>query len=261
MTINVIIPAYNCRDTLDRTLHSLACQFDTDFVVTIMDDNSTEPFSDVIDRFKMDLDIRVIRNTKNLGCGTTRQVGIDNNDCDYFTFLDSDDIAMPNMISMLRNSAIAHPDCGLISGGIYGVKSDRLYRLKNIGYCHAKLYKASDIAKYNIRNSSEIRWSDDAYFNYMVRGLCKEHVITTEPMHIYTYNPNSIMHKSDSEREHLHRFDYLTAVLRSAEHVRKYNGDLSHLTRIINSSDTSNMRSDERSRYNEIVNLMKEVQL
>ena len=36
--IDVIIPAYNCTATLDRTLGSLVAQFNKNFKVTIVDD-------------------------------------------------------------------------------------------------------------------------------------------------------------------------------------------------------------------------------
>ena len=73
MKIEIIIPAYNCTKTLHRTLSSLECQTDTDFLVHVVDDCSTEDLSHIIDMHKT-LNIRVTRNKKNLGCGMTRQV-------------------------------------------------------------------------------------------------------------------------------------------------------------------------------------------
>ena len=38
------------------------------------------------------LNIKFVRNDVNLGCGLSRQVGVDNCNDDYFCFLDSDDV-------------------------------------------------------------------------------------------------------------------------------------------------------------------------
>ena len=44
------------------------------------------------------MNLRVTRNAKNLGCGMTRQVGIDNTTADYIAFLDSDDVYAPTFL-------------------------------------------------------------------------------------------------------------------------------------------------------------------
>ena len=47
--INVIIPAYNCRATLGRTLSSLVAQTDTNFEVIVVYDCSTEDLKSIVD--------------------------------------------------------------------------------------------------------------------------------------------------------------------------------------------------------------------
>ena len=46
--IDVIIPAYNCTNTLGTTLASLAAQTDKDFHVIVVDDCSTEDILSVV---------------------------------------------------------------------------------------------------------------------------------------------------------------------------------------------------------------------
>ena len=93
--INVIIPAYNCRTTLGRTLSSLVAQTDPNFEVIVVDDCSTEDIKSIVDDYRDKLSIVYIRNERNLGCGMSRQVGIDNATQKFITFLDSDDMFMP----------------------------------------------------------------------------------------------------------------------------------------------------------------------
>ena len=49
--IDIIIPAYNCSQTLNRTLGSLVAQTDSNFKVIIVDDCSTENIKPIIDRY------------------------------------------------------------------------------------------------------------------------------------------------------------------------------------------------------------------
>ena len=88
MKLEIIIPAYNCKKTLHKTLASLEAQTNSNFYVHLIDDCSTENFNDII-QYHSKLNIKVTRNQKNLGCGMTRQVGIDNTDADYIAFLDA----------------------------------------------------------------------------------------------------------------------------------------------------------------------------
>ena len=84
------------------------CQTDTDFLVHVIDDCSTEDLSPIIDMHK-NLNIRVTRNEKNLGCGMTRQVGIDSTTADYIAFLDSDDVLMPYTVELWKCAVKANP--------------------------------------------------------------------------------------------------------------------------------------------------------
>ena len=73
--------------------------------VVIVDDNSTEDFLDIIETFKQSLNIKYLRNITNLGCGGSRQVGIDfiGLSDNYILFLDSDDILLPNAIQDFKH--------------------------------------------------------------------------------------------------------------------------------------------------------------
>ena len=101
MKIEVFIPAYNCRDTLPKTLASLAAQTDSDFYVCVVDDCGREPLEDICKNFPT-LNLRIVRNNQNLGCGLSRQAAIDTSDADYLIPLDSDDMLLPMAISVFK---------------------------------------------------------------------------------------------------------------------------------------------------------------
>lgn len=235
--IDVIIPAYNCSATLNRTLSSLVAQTDQNFVVTIVDDCSSENLKPIIERYKDVLNISCIRNDANKGCGMTRQVGIDNTNCSYFTFLDSDDILMPYAVETFNSIVQADPNVELVHSYIYKQEmidgNPALTLIKDgFSYCHGKLYNRELINKFNIRNSPLVKWHDDSFFNSMCMELLKTQVIGISTM-LWCSNPNSITRKSDNDRDKNVIKDFLNAMCMSKDFVLKYKNNVEHIPETI----------------------------
>lgn len=91
--VSIIIPYYNRPEKLRRCLDSILNQTYQDFEALVIDDHSMPPLI-------LDLDgrIRVFRNTKNLGPGLSRNVGLDNAKGEFIAFLDSDDYWHPDFL-------------------------------------------------------------------------------------------------------------------------------------------------------------------
>lgn len=224
---DIIIPAYNCSKTLERTLHSLAAQSDKNFICTIVDDCSSEDLMQIINMFKS-LNIKYIRNEKNLGCGMTRQVGIDNTNCDYFTFLDSDDMILSHFAEVFNRKIASGAD--IIWGQIFEQTDSSLLLHKNMPtWCHGKMYKREFINKYNIRNRSDILWADDSYFNSICFELTKNIDVINVPVIYYSFNADSVTRKKDAIRENLVAHDFLNAMLLSCKFVSQYKDKIDHL--------------------------------
>lgn len=223
--INVIIPAYNCRTTLGRTLSSLVAQTDPNFEVIVVDDCSTEDLKSIVDDYRDKLSIVYIRNERNLGCGMSRQVGIDNATQKFITFLDSDDMFMPYTIETFNSIIEANPDTEYLHSYFYEQividNNPAIYLWKdNYTACHGKLYNVELIKKYGIRNSPLVRWADDSFFNSMCSELMNMGIINV-PTVLWTNNKNSIMRRKDVERDASVKEDFLNAMLLSAEFVLK----------------------------------------
>lgn len=193
--IDIIIPAYNCTKTLDRTLGSLVAQTSKNFKVYIIDDESQENIKPIADKYTDLLDITYHRNEKNVGCGMSRQVGIDISDSEYFMFLDSDDVFMPTTIELFTNFVKGYSDIDLVASHFYRRNLDGSLRLFDKGYtwCHGKLYKRSFFDKYEIRYNPKFTvWCDDGYLNTKCFELAKAMMIPT-PTYIWIdENPNAI---------------------------------------------------------------------
>ena len=235
--INVIIPAYNCRATLGRTLSSLVAQTDTNFEVIVVDDCSTEDLKSIVDEYRDKLSIIYIRNERNLGCGMSRQVGIDNATQKFITFLDSDDMFMPYTIETFNSIIEANPDTEYLHSYFYEQividNNPAIYLWKdNYTACHGKLYNVELIKKYGIRNSPLVKWADDSFFNSMCSELMNMSIINV-PTVLWTNNKNSIMRRQDVERDASVKEDFLNAMLLSAEFVLKQKGHIDHLQNTI----------------------------
>ena len=235
--INVIIPAYNCRATLGRTLSSLVAQTDPNFEVIIVDDCSTEDLKSIVDDYINKLNIIYIRNEQNLGCGMSRQVGIDNATQKFITFLDSDDMFMPYTVETFNSIIEANPDTEYLHSYFYEQividNNPAIYLWKdNYTACHGKLYNVELIKKYGIRNSPLVKWADDSFFNSMCSELMNMSIINV-PTVLWTNNKNSIMRRQDVERDASVKEDFLNAMLLSAEFVLKQKGHIDHLQNTI----------------------------
>ena len=235
--INVIIPAYNCRATLGRTLSSLVAQTDPNFEVIIVDDCSTEDLKSIVDDYTNKLNIIYIRNEQNLGCGMSRQVGIDNATQKFITFLDSDDMFMPYTVETFNSIIEANPDTEYLHSYFYEQividNNPAIYLWKdNYTACHGKLYNVELIKKYGIRNSPLVKWADDSFFNSMCSELMNMSIINV-PTVLWTNNKNSIMRRQDVERDASVKEDFLNAMLLSAEFVLKQKGHIDHLQNTI----------------------------
>ena len=231
--INIIIPSYNCSKTLGRTLASLVAQTDMNFDVTIVDDCSTEDIMPIVDEYKKKLHITYIRNEQNLGCGMTRQVGIDNATQKFITFLDSDDVFMPYTVETFNAIIAANPNTELVHSYFYEQViidgAPALYKHKdNYTACHGKLYNVDLIRQYNIRNSPKVKWADDSFFNSMCLELMQISIIKIPTM-VWCNNKESIIRRDDPIRSAQSRNDFLDALIMSAQFVLAHKSHLDYM--------------------------------
>jgi glycosyltransferase involved in cell wall biosynthesis len=87
--VSIIIPYYNKKDTILRSVNSVVMQTFTNWVLIIIDDCG----QDIIDLKTLPQDdrIKVLFNESNKGAAFTRQLGLDLSQGDFIAFLDADD--------------------------------------------------------------------------------------------------------------------------------------------------------------------------
>jgi len=87
--VSIIIPFYNKKDTINRSVDSVLNQTYTNWDLVIIDDCGEQKID--INTLPQDERIRVVFNELNLGAAQTRQRGLENVTGEYIAFLDADD--------------------------------------------------------------------------------------------------------------------------------------------------------------------------
>ncbi len=101
--VSVIIPVFNVRLFLPEALESVVNQTYKNLEIILIDDGSIYESGEICDQYKKnDNRIRVIHQ-KNLGLSGTRNTGVNIIRGELISFLDPDDIFVPNTIECLVN--------------------------------------------------------------------------------------------------------------------------------------------------------------
>lgn len=89
MRYSVIIPVYNRPDEVDELLQSLVSQSLKDFEVIVVEDGSSVPCEDVVNKYRDKLDVHYYSKS-NSGPGQTRNYGAERSKGEFLLILDSD---------------------------------------------------------------------------------------------------------------------------------------------------------------------------
>jgi glycosyltransferase involved in cell wall biosynthesis len=92
--VSIIIPVYNRRYLLGRTLKSVVNQTYRNIEVLVVDDSSSEDIKSVTDSFN-DPRIRYFKHNRNKGVVAARNTGLKEAKGQFISFLDSDDEYLP----------------------------------------------------------------------------------------------------------------------------------------------------------------------
>ena len=204
MKIDLIIPVYNNKLGLYRSLFSLGADAKDLIDVTIVDDASSEDYSSIVEFFQQFVPIRLLKLEKNVGPGLARQYGIDNTNNPYIMFLDCGDYFItPDNISMImntiQNNAFVHLFCFGHTQNITvnaGCHQNRM---------HGKIYKRSFLNTHNIRfNPYGSYLNEDVGFNMAVKLILYQYERDLNQSFIY-WDDTPVIAWDTREKESLAR--------------------------------------------------------
>lgn len=99
--VSVVMPYYKKANYIEKSINSVLRQGYKNFEIIIIYDDQDREDTKLIKKIKKkDTRISVIYNTKNLGAGRSRNLGIKKSRGDYIAFLDCDDIWYPNKLEL-----------------------------------------------------------------------------------------------------------------------------------------------------------------
>ena len=105
--ISIIMPVYNVKDYLGRSIRSIENQTYHNLEIILVDDGSTDGSAEICDMAaEKDARIRVIHK-ENSGVSDARNMGLEQVHGQYVSFLDSDDVYAPYAIEYLLNGILS----------------------------------------------------------------------------------------------------------------------------------------------------------
>ncbi len=117
MTVSVVIPTYNHRDFILRTLQSVVAQSFTDYEVIVVNDGSPDDTHDLLMPLADAGRIRYFRQA-NAGQASARNRGIETARGRYIALLDDDDLWPMGSLAERVRLMEQHPDAVLVYGRV-----------------------------------------------------------------------------------------------------------------------------------------------
>lgn len=154
--VTVVVATYRRNESLSRALASLLAQTYGNLEIIIVDDNAdvewNERVRSIVEKYvqtaSVGYTIRLIQNESNLGSAKSRNKAIFAASGDYITFLDDDDIYLPEKVSTQVLNLIAN-DADYSITDLYLYTEDEKPCSKRIrSYIHS--YKPEDLIKYHL---------------------------------------------------------------------------------------------------------------
>lgn len=216
MKISFIIPAYNSSNTIIRCLDSIYSLHltDNEFEVIVIDDCSTDNSVQLIKHYaEKHSNLTLLCQLENHKQGAARNRGVQQAQGEYITFIDSDDLVLPDMISAIRltdlikadmiysymeieksNSMYFHKLDYITENPITGCEFAEKYESEGVFYYPPSyLYKKSFIDTINIPFIEDRQHEDR---DWLAHILVNAESVIVAPYFTYRYtlNPNSTCH-------------------------------------------------------------------
>jgi len=123
--VSVIIPSFNCAQYLADAVRSVFGQTYSALECVVIDDGSTDHTSDVLEELLTHYPLLKVAKKVNGGLSSARNMGLRLCSGSYLSFLDADDVLLPDKIEPQVKVFNANPEVDLVYGD-YLIASEKL---------------------------------------------------------------------------------------------------------------------------------------
>lgn len=237
--VSVIIPFFNSRKTLLRTVDSVLAQSYQNWELILVDDGSTDDSHSILNDVN-DPRIKLIHQ-RNQGASAARNNGLNHASGEWICFVDSDDSLTPTALEKLLDAASGQADiiagcyqtstneekeCGNLPQSVSfepsrlakntlfwqkyesGIIADlfcgkKASYLLNLGAPWAKLYRREMLEQHSLRFNEQLTLHEDTLFNHLAYSYAREVCLVPTPVYCYLDNPDSLTRSQNARyREH-----------------------------------------------------------
>ena len=204
--ISIIIPVYNAENYLEECLLTISQQTFNDFEILAINDGSTDRSLEILKKYQAKEPRLQVISQENKGVSAARNLGLENAQGEYITFVDADDWLHPESLEQYIEIAEKENSDIVISQFLteksnekQAPSSIKSFDRKEIeqkifpklietdvynSVCN-KLYRAELIKKTNAKFPLGVRIAEDAQFNHQVFSLAQK--IAETPFKTYFY--------------------------------------------------------------------------
>lgn len=218
--ISVIIPAYNAKKRIDKTIQSIISEYKYNLELIIINDGSTDNTREIIERYARH-DTRItVKNITNHGVSYARNLGVDLANGEWVYFIDSDDTVNSSLFELTytyktvdmivfgawyenlvsNTSDIVGPvDALLLSQEEiqkYLFQMDKKHKPVIFNYVWNRLFRKSIIKRYCLKFDENLTLGEDFVFicNYF-KHINSVAFVSTPFYHYYIWNSTSLARK------------------------------------------------------------------
>lgn len=233
MLVSIIVPVYNTEKYLKQCIDSILSQKYTDFELLLIDDGSTDRSGDICDEYaKKDSRIRVFHKV-NGGVSSARNMGLENAQGEWVTFVDSDDKIEVTFLFTICENVSDQVDLIVTSASDNKCleRNDfitRILKRELPPQIWGKLYRRR-VLDGALSIPRDIFWGEDLISNILVGLNLQEKVLLIDKC-LYSYNINDTS-ISNSRQSSLEYEEYFLHVLQSRmgkNNVEKYRNALNY---------------------------------
>lgn len=209
--ISIIIPIYKAEKFIYNCLDSIINQTFTDWEALLIDDGSPDNSGLICDEYATKDSRFKVFHKNNGGVSSARNLGLENAQGEWVTFVDADDWIEQNVLSIVKDIQ-SKPSVDFIQYGYQRVANNCIthsnylpaetLHLTSDEYCNTRYYhcgcwgyfiKRELIEKYQVRFPTNIKYGEDQAFILKMLLLSKECYVSNIYGYNYFDNPGSAM--------------------------------------------------------------------